>query len=90
MKVWTLITRETLRLLQEGIPYYGDKKICPVVDFPYTPGGYSLLVNKMIQTIGYIIFMAAKTISLRTWILTISLKRPPSALHWKFRIENCF
>ena len=53
MKVWTLITRETLQLLQEGIPYYGDKKICPVVDFPYTPGGYSLLVNKMIQTIGF-------------------------------------
>ena len=74
MKVWTLITRETLRLLQEGIPYYGDKKDMPVVDFPYTPGGYSLLVNKMIQQLGFrqilplrlfgdIIFMAAKTIS---------------------------
>ena len=52
MKVWTLITKETLRLLQEGIPYYGDKKICPIVDFPYIPGGYSLIVNKMVQTIG--------------------------------------
>ena len=52
MKVWTLITKETLRLLKEGIPYYGDEKICPIVDFPYTPGGYSLLVNKMIQSIG--------------------------------------
>ena len=101
MKVWTLITRETLRLLQEGIPYYGDKKICPVVDFPYTPGGYSLLVNKMMQTIGfppdpsaapiwgYYLYGGENNIP-ENLDLTISLKRPPFALHWKFRNENCF